>query len=356
MAWRFGVVAVLTALCPAAAAAQPITGLYLGVGAGINLWHDQASGNVRVQDEEIGVAAVAALGYGFGNGLRIELEGNFRSSGIDRITVGGAPAGGGGTIRNYGALANVLFDFDLTGLGLPPYAVRPYLGGGVGYGWLEIDGAAFGAGGVDRRIDDSDGAIAFQGIAGLAFGLEQFVPGLSVTVEYRYYGTAVQTLRVTGGDPSAGGPDRLRLRNDNQGVLLGLRYELSRPVAPPAPMPGPPAIRPINGGGSYLVFFDWDRADLSARAREIIGEAVVNARRVSTTRIEVAGHADRSGSAAYNQRLSQRRADAVVAELLARGVSRGEIAVTAFGERRPVVPTADGVREPQNRRVEIVLR
>ena len=70
----------------------------------------------------------------------------------------------------------------------------------------------------------------------------------------------------------------------------------------------------------------------------------------------MAGHADRSGTPQYNQRLSQRRADAVAAELVRQGVSRNEIMVTAFGESRPLVPTADGVREPQNRRVEIVLR
>jgi OmpA-OmpF porin, OOP family len=104
------------------------------------------------------------------------------------------------------------------------------------------------------------------------------------------------------------------------------------------------------------VFFDFDRADLTDRARQIIGEAAQNSRRVQSTRIEVAGHADRSGSPQYNQRLSQRRAEAVAAELVSQGVSRNEIMVQAFGETRPLVPTADGVREPQNRRVEIVLR
>ena len=105
------------------------------------------------------------------------------------------------------------------------------------------------------------------------------------------------------------------------------------------------------------MFFDWDRADLTARAREIIGEAAQNARRVQSTRIEVAGHADRSGTPQYNQRLSQRRAEVVAVRT--RGPRRrraSEIGVTAFGESRPLVPTADGVREPQNRRVEIVLR
>ena len=57
-----------------------------------------------------------------------------------------------------------------------------------------------------------------------------------------------------------------------------------------------------------------------------------------------------------NNALSQRRAEVVASELVARGISREEIGVTAFGESRPLVATADGVREPQNRRVEIVLR
>ncbi|WP_431268055.1 OmpA family protein [Dankookia sp. P2] len=98
---------------------------------------------------------------------------------------------------------------------------------------------------------------------------------------------------------------------------------------------------------TYLVFFDWDRADLTTRAREIVSEAAQNARRVQTTRIEVAGHADRSGTPAYNQRLSQRRGEAVAAKLVRQGIARSEISVTAFGESRPLVPTADGVREPQ---------
>ncbi|EFH11315.1 OmpA family protein, partial [Teichococcus cervicalis] len=97
-------------------------------------------------------------------------------------------------------------------------------------------------------------------------------------------------------------------------------------------------------------------ADLTDRARQIISEAAQNSGRVQTTRIEVAGHADRAGSPQYNQRLSQRRADAVAAELVRLGVARSAISVQAFGESRPLVPTADGVREPQNRRVEIVLR
>jgi outer membrane protein OmpA-like peptidoglycan-associated protein len=146
---------------------------------------------------------------------------------------------------------------------------------------------------------------------------------------------------------------------------------------PPSNVSQPPTIDPGSGGGqnvlrpgsgriegvfapaparNYLALFDWGRADLTDRAQDSIAEVANTARKVQTTRIEVAGHADRSGSAAYNQRLSQRRADAVAAELFRQGISHNEITVSAYGESRPLVPTADGVREPQNRRVEIVLR
>ena len=67
------------------------------------------------------------------------------------------------------------------------------------------------------------------------------------------------------------------------------------------------------------------------------------------------GHADRSGPVAYNQRLSERRADAVKARLIREGIPAGQIVTIGRGETQPMVPTADGVREPQNRRVEIVL-
>jgi outer membrane protein OmpA-like peptidoglycan-associated protein len=103
------------------------------------------------------------------------------------------------------------------------------------------------------------------------------------------------------------------------------------------------------------VFFDWDRADLTDRARQIIAEAATASTHIQYTRIEVQGNADRSGTPAYNQRLSLRRAQTVAAELVRHGVPRTAIDIQAFGDTRPLVPTAAGVREPQNRRVAIIL-
>lgn len=67
----------------------------------------------------------------------------------------------------------------------------------------------------------------------------------------------------------------------------------------------------------------------------------------------LAGHADRSGNARYNVGLSERRNDSVRSYLSARGIGEGSVSAEAFGEGRPAVATADGVRNDQNRRVEI---
>jgi outer membrane protein OmpA-like peptidoglycan-associated protein len=137
-----------------------------------------------------------------------------------------------------------------------------------------------------------------------------------------------------------------------------VRYNFRpKPKLPPAPpeaavAPGAPAVAPTR---TYLVFFDWDRADLTDRARQIVAEAAQASPHVQTTRIEVNGYTDLSGTPAYNQKLSVRRAQQVQNELVRDGVAPGEISIHGYGESNPLVPTAPGVREPQNRRVEIIL-
>jgi outer membrane protein OmpA-like peptidoglycan-associated protein len=87
-----------------------------------------------------------------------------------------------------------------------------------------------------------------------------------------------------------------------------------------------------------------------------VAEAAQASTHVQTTRIEVDGYTDTSGTPKYNQGLSLRRADAVAAELVQDGVARAAISVRGFGETKLLVQTGPGVREPQNRRVEIILR
>ncbi len=120
----------------------------------------------------------------------------------------------------------------------------------------------------------------------------------------------------------------------------------------------PPPVQPATPAPSipktYMVFFDFNKSDLTPQAAQIVGSAAENALLAKVTEITVTGHTDTVGSDAYNMRLSRRRAESVAAELEKDGVPSSEIAIVAKGKRDLLVPTDDGVREPQNRRVQIV--
>ena len=126
-------------------------------------------------------------------------------------------------------------------------------------------------------------------------------------------------------------------------------YTAPRPAAPQAATPSQAEA------AKFLVFFDWDRSALTPEARKIIASAADEFKRTGSTRIVATGHTDLSGSPQYNLRLSERRAEAVKAELIRLGVPATVITTVGKGEEDPLVPTKDGVREPQNRRVEIVI-
>ena len=101
------------------------------------------------------------------------------------------------------------------------------------------------------------------------------------------------------------------------------------------------------------MFFDWDKSDITPEAATILDSAVSAYANCESVPIMLAGYTDRSGSATYNQGLSERRNASVRGYLTSRGIADGAISSQAFGEANPRVPTADGVRELQNRRVEI---
>lgn len=105
--------------------------------------------------------------------------------------------------------------------------------------------------------------------------------------------------------------------------------------------------------GPYIVFFDWDQSVITPDAAGILDSAVSNYRNCGTASVMLAGHADSSGNASYNVGLSERRNDAVTDYLVSKGIPAGVIGSQAFGETALKVPTGDGVRELQNRRVEV---
>ncbi|MBK8210382.1 MAG: OmpA family protein [Rhodospirillales bacterium] len=142
-------------------------------------------------------------------------------------------------------------------------------------------------------------------------------------------------------------PDHIKACRD--GFMTALA-ELEKPIAAPAAPKA--AVVPDR----YQVFFDWNKATLTAEAQRVIGNAAQAYKSSGKATIVATGHTDTSGSAAYNMRLSVRRADAVKAELVRLGVPAANITTIGRGQEDLLVPTKDGVREPQNRRVEIQLR
>lgn len=106
---------------------------------------------------------------------------------------------------------------------------------------------------------------------------------------------------------------------------------------------------------AFIVFFAWDDAMVTPVGRTILEEVADSYAMGNSPRIVLAGHADRSGSAAYNMKLSEERAKNAAAELVRLGVPAEAMEITWYGETEPRVPTEDGVREPQNRRVEFTV-
>ena len=107
-----------------------------------------------------------------------------------------------------------------------------------------------------------------------------------------------------------------------------------------------------------MVYFEWDRADLTSQASAVIDQAIQNVRDrsdCSTGGVSIVGHTDTSGASAYNQRLSARRASVVSDALQARGVDAEAISTDGRGENDLAKATNDGVREPLNRRSEVTI-
>ncbi|HLY54119.1 MAG TPA: TonB-dependent receptor, partial [Stellaceae bacterium] len=127
-------------------------------------------------------------------------------------------------------------------------------------------------------------------------------------------------------------------------------------AAPPPPTPAPPPAPAVEAKRSFQVFFDFDKSNITQAAASVIQAAADAVKAGHVVQITVTGHTDTVGTAAYNQGLSERRAASVKAQLVTDGVAAGEITTIGVGKNGLLVPTADGVREPQNRRAEIVLQ
>jgi outer membrane receptor protein involved in Fe transport len=136
-------------------------------------------------------------------------------------------------------------------------------------------------------------------------------------------------------------------------MTFGGGHDLPEAVPYTPPVVQPP-VQAAAVARSYMVFFDFNKSDLTPDATKIVDQAAKNAAPAKVTQLTVTGHTDTVGSDAYNMRLSRRRAETVAAELEKQGIPSSEIEIVAKGKKDLLVPTKDGVREPQNRRVQIV--
>ena len=335
-----------------AAAAEP-NGWYGAIDAG---WHsadvDTARGINFVVEEDW--AGFARLGYRFTENWRVELEGGYRPGDTGPITGAGdaaylcnvTPAVGAcdvpdGEITSTTLMANVIYDF-----GSADATLRPFIG--LGAGINRVDTEFLGTLASNRAIsvgsDDSSSKLAAQAILGLAWAISDRA---HLDLTYRYLLSNMEFETVDNSPVGDVGP--FEGRYEDHSISLGLRYAFG--AVEPAYIPPPPPPAPV--AREFVVYFDWDRSDLTAEASSVVTQAANYAKSGNPTRILVVGHADTSGSAAYNVGLSNRRVRNGAGAAVGQGVNGGVISLDGKGETQLARPTADGVREPLNRRATI---
>ncbi|MDX2027009.1 MAG: outer membrane beta-barrel protein [Alphaproteobacteria bacterium] len=333
-------------IAPLAAHADPVPGWYAGLGVSGNQTLDgntHFSGSQNVAEYDLGWGVVGSGGYAFKNGFRLEGEISHRQADIDKMTGG---TGGTGTLNTTDVMGNVLYDFRTGTL------LTPYVGAGLGLALADADNAGTLSNG--SNMNDTQYVFIWQAIAGVA---AQISRSWAITTDYRYINTTYPRFALTGGGNAT-------TENASHNIVLGVRYSFGQ--EPPVPVaettaPTVPTVASSRAttaatvAQSYMVFFDFDQSVITPEAKRILASAAQEFQRSGYVRIVVTGHTDTMGTPKYNQSLSERRASAVKTELERLGISVQSIRTAGAGEKGLLVPTADQVREAQNRRAEIVF-
>jgi outer membrane protein OmpA-like peptidoglycan-associated protein len=326
-----------------AAEAARINGWYLSLEGGANWiedWNHSFFTTPAQAGLDTGWTVLAAVGHGW-NGWRFEFEAGYRDNDVDTYTIGGGPATPtAAEVWEASLMANVLYDLELT------ERLSLSLGAGVGADYADVD-ITFGA----LTVDDDDWNFAYQGIVGINYAVGRQT---QLFVTYRYF-------RVNDPEFDFRPTVPVFLTNGDDAVkhtaTIGLRYALSAPavmsdIAPP-PAPAEPVATSVPR--QFIVFFGFNKYNLTSEALRVISEAVVAAKDTGSATVLITGHTDTVGSNAYNLRLSLRRSNTVKAEMVRQGIPTSAITSTGKGETELLVQTADGVKEPQNRRATIDL-
>ena len=365
--------AALVSLPTMVAFAQSATGPYVGLGAGwshvlqkggeterfgTNVTAGASGLPVPPPARDEGFVVTGQIGYKTPPGVRLEFEPGYRYNSYTNSS--------SNQINSISLMTNVIYDVDLNQLLNVDTRFTPYFGIGAGAVRTETVGLLPQGAGVSIDYSDKQWSLGYQGIAGLAYNLSQDVV---FGVDYRFFGTTDTSsrLRITNGNAGATAIP-FTLPYNNHSILASVRYYFGGPTSPasvatvapaatiPAAAAAPPAPPPaVPRVQTFLVFFDWDSAQLTGAARDTITAAAQAIKSGNVARLEIVGHTDTTGSPQYNQRLGSRRADAVRDDLIKKGVSHGSITTRSAGKTQLRVPTADNIREPQNRRAEIIL-
>ena len=309
--------AALVLLAPVGLQAQTINaqeGFYIGAGGGA-AWFIGSNPNSQ---SWTGWAVGGKAGYDF-VGPRLELEVGYGQIPVSANIPGTAINGKVGQLT---AMVNLLYDF------MPTSVITPYVGAGAGIAFVDSNSAL------------GSTQFAYQGMVGVAYNVSE---QLRFMVEGRYVGTTNPSVNTPFGNVS--------FQNQNILALAGVSYKFTAPPPPPPTPQAAPVAPP-----SFMVFFDWDRANLSDQALTTIRQAANAYKQKGNARVTATGHTDTSGTEAYNMALSLRRANAVKDALVREGVPATNISVLGRGEQGLLVQTGPNVREPQNRRVEIVIQ
>jgi OmpA-OmpF porin, OOP family len=336
---RMVVGAALLAAAPFAAQAQSLQpgGVYVGLEGGLN-WIFNSSFNTTISvpgatgvfttnaSWNTGYVLGGTVGYDF-VGPRIELEGAYRANN-GNLNFGGFAGSAGINFQQINVMGNFYYDF------MAGSSIVPYIGAGAGAAFLN-------AGTLGTSVNSTQ--FAYQAMVGVGYNLDST---FRINLEGRYMGTTTPNFVFS----SPGLYVTSNPTNNNVSAMLSLQMKFG--AAPPPPPPPPPVVTPP----SFMVFFDWDRSNLSQQALNTIKQASDAFKAKGNARITATGHTDTSGPEAYNMALSLRRANAVKDALVRNGVPAQAITVIGMGEKGLLVQTGDGVREPQNRRVEIVIQ
>jgi outer membrane protein OmpA-like peptidoglycan-associated protein len=106
----------------------------------------------------------------------------------------------------------------------------------------------------------------------------------------------------------------------------------------------------------FILYFLSQSTELTADSLQVLPAIMESISKRGSQNISVVGHADRAGNVQYNLKISTERAKAITGILIEKGISSSYVSTTSHGEGNPLIKTEDGVQEPKNRRVEVVVK